>query len=165
MNKLVNHSSAEKQILTEVFNTIPQMDSYWISTIVENYLYASEVSFKQKDGTIIKLNKLGGKYHGKCEEFYPTGQLRKVCFYQNGRKEGECLTYFKNGNLQKKKSFVNGYVIGNVEHYYITGEIRIRTHFNEKGRDEDVRIYEKTGDIIESIPPIIHQEKQNCSIM
>ena len=95
MNKLVNHKSEEKQILISFFNTIPQMDSYWISSIIESYLYAAEVTFKLKDGSIVKLNKLGKKYQGKCEEFYPNGQLKTVSFYPNGQlKTGEKLTYY-----------------------------------------------------------------------
>lgn len=62
MSQLINHHSKEKEILIEILEEISNMDSYWISTIIENYLYGQS-TFTLKDKTIVKVNKIEKTYH------------------------------------------------------------------------------------------------------
>lgn len=45
------------------------------------------------------------KFHGRYEEFYPSGQLRVEGSYRKGRKSGAWSYYDKEGNLIKKQKF------------------------------------------------------------
>ena len=59
---------------------------------------------------------------GKWKFFYPTGGLKAVGLYKNGKKEGEWKSYNENGNLDKISNMKNDLQDGKEEVFYDNGE-------------------------------------------
>jgi antitoxin component YwqK of YwqJK toxin-antitoxin module len=92
----------------------------------------------------------------KREEYYDTGELKRV-FYEKKwkkkeefKKEGKEITYYRSGEINKIKILKRGKQEGETIVYYKTGEKYILSYYTQDALDGEYTIYEKNGTIIES---------------
>lgn len=77
--------------------------------VTENHL------FKKENSTI----------EGAVTFFYPSGKIREINNYKNGKMHGEMLGYYESGALKIKGSYVNNFLDGLTTYYSENGEILI----------------------------------------
>lgn len=59
-----------------------------------------------------------GKLEGKFLQYYPTGELKTIGFYEDGLKSGVWKTYDKNGKIIEKGKYLNNVKVGVWKSYY-----------------------------------------------
>jgi antitoxin component YwqK of YwqJK toxin-antitoxin module len=164
---LLDHSSNEKKILIEVLNNISNIDSYWISTLIENYVFLSETKFTETDkwGCTynVKAQLRNNKFHGIFEEFFQNGKLKKVCFYNDGIKHGPCLKFYSNGNIFSTSFFENGNLDGELIGYFNSGKIKFKIIYKNGHSVSNLNLYYPTGKIKQSISFI--NNTNSCYLM
>ena len=112
MSKFINYNSAECQVLKQVFEEIPMMDSY-VSNIVEEYIYSTERKYFCDTNIIMcEYTTKHGKLHGNYKNFYDNGNTWSLYNYKDGVLEGWFLQFYKNGQKQIECKFKNGKEVG-----------------------------------------------------
>jgi antitoxin component YwqK of YwqJK toxin-antitoxin module len=78
--KFVGYNSPEYQVLKEVFENMPMMDTY-IANIVEEYIYST------------------------VREYFPNGSFDREYRTKYGEKDGECKVWYDNGQLWEQTTY------------------------------------------------------------
>jgi antitoxin component YwqK of YwqJK toxin-antitoxin module len=73
----------------------------------DNYLLELFYSSEEKN-KYINVQIVNGEYEGKYTCWWPNGQIKATCTYQNGLIEGESKEYRQNGSLHKVSNWENG---------------------------------------------------------
>lgn len=73
-------------------------------------VYKHEQGIKKEDDFLLQLKNFFPEmaFQGKCEFFYPSGQLRAKGTYQYGIKNGEFKLFHENGKLAAQQYYENG---------------------------------------------------------
>lgn len=74
---------------------------------LENYVYKNDSSFLE----------------GDVIYYYPSGSVKEVNNYVNGKMNGEMLVYYESGALKIKAMYVNNFLEGIARYYSETGEV------------------------------------------
>jgi len=108
MQKLTQFNSTEKEILTELFASYPNMDVKWITTLIENYIYEYATDVIQN---IYKVQ----------------SRLRYGCL------DGPTIVYWQDGTIMKKMSFIQDVCHGDLLVYHQNGRLskQIQYHFGK----------------------------------
>jgi antitoxin component YwqK of YwqJK toxin-antitoxin module len=86
---------------------------------------------------------------GDLTEFYPNGQEKTICFYDNnGQLKGEMRTYHDNGHLKSFESYVDGRKDGRCEYFYKSGRYRMIANYNMGISVGEYKRLRPNGDII-----------------
>ena len=122
-NKFENFNSPEKEVLLELFETMPLMDN-WIASIIESYIYAF------------------------VEDRYSDGYLKTRYRVKYGEKDGEYVYYYNNGNLGIKSNYINGKLEGEYYTYYEDGKLNIKSTFKDGEKHGYLFELDKSGKIL-----------------
>lgn len=83
---------------------------------------------------------------GEHEEYYPSGELKAVRNYKDGKLDGISRDYFKNGQLQLEQNFREGKADGNTLGYYRDGSLRSDNYYRN-GKAWRIESYYRNGDL------------------
>ena len=79
--------------------------------------------------------------HGWYRLYHPSGRLKTLGIYRDGKQEGKWIWYFENGNISSEADFKDGY--GKVISYYESGaKLQEGTYKNEIKTGKWVLYYE-----------------------
>jgi antitoxin component YwqK of YwqJK toxin-antitoxin module len=87
-NKFSNFNSPEYEVLKEVFEKIPMMDTY-ISNIIEEYIYSTVRHYYEDDSLKREYRTKYGEKDGEYKLWHDNGQLDIQTTYVEGKKHGE----------------------------------------------------------------------------
>ena len=95
--------------------------------IIFSRLYLNDS--KQAEGKYDSLNREIGEW----KYFYPSGSVRTVGSFSNGKKVGDWKFYFENGKVEQTGKFDNNLIIGKWLWYYPSGVV-LREEYYRKGK-------------------------------
>ncbi len=122
MNKFIEYNSPEKEIIKDLFNTIPYMDD-WISNIIEGYIY-QKVSKVDEEGCREEYVLRYDNKEGECKKWYSgaEGQIMEQYYYKNGKEEGEYKSWYSTGQLDAQCYYKEGKEEGEYIWWYENGK-------------------------------------------
>ena len=107
-NKFEIYNSPELNVLKDLFQTMPMMESY-IANLIESYIYSS-VEERHENGNIkAKYTTKYGEPHGKYTEWYDDGKVKIECNFKDGKLHGE---YIHLQHVTIKTTFNEGKIHG-----------------------------------------------------
>ena len=95
--------------------------------IIFSRLYLNDS--KQAEGKYDSLNREIGEW----KYFYPSGSVRTVGSFSNGKKVGDWKFYYENGKVEQTGKFDNNLIIGKWLWYYPSGVV-LREEYYRKGK-------------------------------
>jgi len=93
--------------------------------------------------------------HGLYETYYPNGEPKLVCYYDDGVLNGSYNEYYDNGNIKVKCNYVNGKICGHYTTYHSNGvkschctherglKYGVETVYRENGEEREQWVYTK----------------------
>ena len=129
MTKFSNYNSIEKEILLEVFEKMPMIDT-WITNIIEEYIYSTVKKYYLKEGEQkgdLKCEyrtRFGIKDGEYKEWWFDNGQLRVQTTFLNNEIHGDYKCWYNNGQLYEHTKFVNGKRHGEYKEWHKNGQIK-----------------------------------------
>jgi antitoxin component YwqK of YwqJK toxin-antitoxin module len=89
------------------------------------------------------------KASGECIFYYPSGKVRLISEWKDGKEDGEQKAYYETGEVKLISYAKNGIREGKQTEYYLSGKIKsIRTIKNGVS-DGEVKLYYKSGHLME----------------
>ena len=67
---------------------------------------------------------LNGKQHGECKWFYEDGIINDHCFYKNGIQHGKSKWFYNDGTLHEQCFYINGDLHGEYKTFHSDGSIK-----------------------------------------
>jgi antitoxin component YwqK of YwqJK toxin-antitoxin module len=119
----------EQDIIINVLDQYPLLDSYNIYKIIESMIYKN-VEEEYENGTLkCKYTLRFGEKHGLLQTWKKVKDQDsfikyKECFYQNGKLNGIYTWWFDNGNVAVKYTYKDGMFYGLHQGYYYNGQIK-----------------------------------------
>lgn len=95
---------------------------------------------------------------GKWQEYYESGKLKSVEFYNNGLKEGEQKEYYENGNLESSEFYSKGKSNGERKRYYENGVLKNSESFKDNISQNNRKDYYKNGKDVVAIKKALTQK-------
>ncbi len=95
--------------------------------IIFSRLYLNDI--KQAEGKYDSLNREVGEW----KYYFPSGAVRAVGGFSNGKKIGEWKYYFENGKLEQTGKYENNIITGKWLWYYSNGTV-LREEYYRKGK-------------------------------
>lgn len=71
--------------------------------------------------------------NGLVKTYYPSGKLKDVCHYVNGKRNGKAIHYYENGKIATVANFRNDDFYGKVTFYYSNGQKNSVEYYKIKG--------------------------------
>jgi len=102
MTKFINFQSPEKDILIDVLNGYPLLDSVNISSIIENIIYQQIEEYHPNGYLRCKYTVRFGERHGLYQEWWDDGQMKEESNWTDGLKDG-LYQRWCSGVLRKKE--------------------------------------------------------------
>ena len=102
MTKFINFQSPEKDILIDVLNEYPLLDSVNISSIIENIIYQQIEEYHPNGDLKCKYTVRFGERHGLYQEWWDDGQMKEESNWTDGLKDG-LYQRWCSGVLRKKE--------------------------------------------------------------
>lgn len=102
MTKFINFQSPEKDILIDVLNGYPLLDSVNISSIIENIIYQQIEEYHPNGDLKCKYTVRFGERHGLYQEWWDDGQMKEESNWTDGLKDG-LYQRWCSGVLRKKE--------------------------------------------------------------
>ena len=90
--------------------------------------------------------------HGEIRAFYPSGALRSVTQYMDGKRQGDEKTYYEKGGLAMESNYANNDMDGLSRHYYDTGELEREAFYKNGGLHGETKVYYKSGALKQQLP-------------
>ena len=137
MNTLIDYKSPEKEIILESLQYYSTLDSYWISTIIENYIYHTiRIYYTKEELESDKIKEVDSELEEEsdtnevCKEDNSTHRLIKFEYRTKyGIKDGECKRWSTNGQLIKHYFNKNGNIEGEFKQWWSNGKLRELVYF------------------------------------
>ncbi len=112
MSKFINYNSAECQVLKEVFEKMPMMDTY-VANIVEEYIYSTVREYFPETNIIrCEYTTRYGELHGEYKCFRDDGNIWTITNFKDGKLDGKFTQYTKKGDKQIECHYINGKLNG-----------------------------------------------------
>jgi len=93
------------------------------ASIDSTYCSCEELIFDQPYNHFWRFERRKG-YTGKCEDFYPNGQLKISKTFVEGKLHGKVFSYYDNGQLEEEKEFDMNFQTGEQITYTKKGEVK-----------------------------------------
>jgi antitoxin component YwqK of YwqJK toxin-antitoxin module len=106
--------------------------------IDSSYCACSELVFSEPYNHMYRFDKREG-YTGKCEDFYPDGQLKESKNFIDGKLHGKVLSYHKNGKVKEEKEYDMNFQVGEMIMYTSKGEVKYHALY-ERGKQVKVLV-------------------------
>lgn len=78
-------------------------------------------------------------FTGKCEEFYPSGQVKTEKNFKEGKLHGKMFTWYENGQLEEEKEFDMNFQTGEMIHYTSRGEVKFHALY-KRGKQVSILV-------------------------
>lgn len=78
---------------------------------------------------------------GKWIKYYPNGKVKLIYHLVNSRPNGDFEKFFENGNPEERGTFKRNRYVGLFERYYESGCIRVRSNYNQDGKEHGLITY------------------------
>ena len=128
MSKLIDYNSIEKEVLIELFKTIPDIDN-WLCFLIESYIYRWEEKIYNNGNLMSKcLTKYGIK-HEKFKEWFEDGQLFIESNYVDGKLNGIYKEWHENGQLRLQFNYVDDKENGPYKEWHENGQLRLQLSY------------------------------------
>ena len=130
----------EQDIIINVLDQYPLLDSYNIYKIIESMIY-KEVEEEYEDGTLkCKYTLRFGEKHGLLQTWRKVKGRDlfikyKEGFYKNGKFDGVFTRWFDNGNIMEKNTYRDGKRDGLHQQYYYNGQIELDYTYKDNKPD------------------------------
>jgi antitoxin component YwqK of YwqJK toxin-antitoxin module len=102
------------------------------------YCACSELVFSEPYNHMYRFDKRKG-YTGKCEEFYPDGQLKESKNFVDGKLHGKVFSYHKNGKVKEEKEYDMNFQVGEMIMFTSKGEVKYHALY-ERGKQVKVLV-------------------------
>ena len=126
----------------------------FIARTMESFVVKEQQKKKVEKEEKVKYVK---KKEGEMRYQYPSGKLKSIVNYKNGKKIGMSHTYYESGEKQYDIPYVDGKKHGKVIWYYKSGKIYRETDYVKGKRTGWVRKYWEDGSLKSEI-----EMKNNC---
>lgn len=95
---------------------------------------------------------INGMPQGKMVEYYKSGNIKAVYFYNNNNKiDGEMHIYYEAGQKSQIQHYKNGVLHGIIQDFYPDGKIRIETYMIQGKESGKRKKYFMNGNIMEEL--------------
>ena len=122
----------KNSLLDEVINYInDSMDGYYYKYNNDNEMVILETKCEY-----YKDEYMGESLVGDYINYYPNGQIKDICIYEDGRKNGEYKEFYDNGKLKAEGNYEHGNLVGYELRYDIDGNF-IEKVFVDDNMDEE----------------------------
>jgi len=88
MSIIIDYKSYEKDILIDVLNEYPLMDSNNIYKIIEDVIYENVEEYYENDNLKCKYTLRFGERHGLYQAWFDNGQKKLEYHYRDGKLDG-----------------------------------------------------------------------------
>jgi hypothetical protein len=127
MTKFINFQSPEKDILIDVLNGYPFLDSVNISSLIENIIYQKIEEYHDNGSLKCKYTVRFGERHGLYQEWWESGegtslgergQLKEESNWTDGLKDGLYKRWCSGCGVSRKKEEESVWKMGEKEDLY-----------------------------------------------
>lgn len=109
-----------------------------IEPIDSTYCNCTELTYDDKYNHFWRFNRRDG-FTGKCEVFYPNGQLKESKIMVKGKNHGKFYYYYENGQIKEEKEFDMNFQTGELITYTESGEVKIHALYN-RGKQVEILV-------------------------
>ncbi|TFV93338.1 toxin-antitoxin system YwqK family antitoxin [Algoriphagus kandeliae] len=99
-----------------------------------NLLRANRKVFEEKftpERVVFQINFKADLPEGLYQENYPSGEIKSITFYVDGKQNGDFREFYKNGELKAQGAYLEGKREGTWEEFYENGVTKIEVNYKE----------------------------------
>jgi antitoxin component YwqK of YwqJK toxin-antitoxin module len=124
---------SEKLKGQEQINRILEQNNDLITTIKQmGFVPSGNAIFKHSQKPELTLTLVGDYIN-----YYPNGQIKDICIYEDGRKNGEYKEFYDNGKLKAEGNYEQGNLVGYELRYDIDGNFIEKVFVDDNMDEED----------------------------
>ena len=92
--------------------------------------------------------RINDKIEGKMTDFYPSGAIKAIRFFENNKQIGKTTIYFENGNMKEVQYYKDGLKNGGDTLFYESGKLQFVSEFKDEKKNGYLRKWDEDGKLI-----------------
>ena len=142
LNKIYNAPKREKNMKQLFFITLFSSIIFWNTSVLSNTSSGDDVKPCANESLCDASNQ---PITGIVKFYYPNGNVKKIGYYNNGKREGLTKTYYKNGKLRTEGYIKDGKEL--LKGYYKNGNMHGEWHYKDGQQEGLAKTFHLNGKI------------------
>ncbi len=92
--------------------------------------------------------RINGNIEGTMTDYFPSGALKAIRYFKDGKQDGKTTIYFESGNIKEVQYYSNGLKNGGDTLFYESGKLEFVSEFKDEKKNGYLRKWGEDGKLI-----------------